>query len=101
MMSKDLLALNQGDAGTVKHISAGRCATRRLYEMGFNVGASVKIIKNDAGPVIVSLAGNKVALGRGIAAKVRLEINGQTYKLIEDKPEEVHEQADRLAENKN
>lgn len=73
-MDKGLLTLKQGDAGKVKLIDAGRCATRRLYEMGFNIGTPVKIIKNDAGPVIVSLAGNKVALGRGLAEKIKLEI---------------------------
>jgi ferrous iron transport protein A len=74
MMDKSLLTLKQGDQGKVKLIEAGRYATRRLYEMGFNIGAHVTIIKNDTGPVIVSLAGNKVALGRGLAAKIKLEI---------------------------
>ncbi|NMB42059.1 MAG: hypothetical protein GX996_09000 [Firmicutes bacterium] len=73
-MDKGLLTLIQGDTGKIKLIDAGRYATRRLYEMGFTVGAPVKIIKNDAGPVIVSLAGNKIALGRGLAEKIILEI---------------------------
>ncbi|NLK08422.1 MAG: ferrous iron transport protein A [Firmicutes bacterium] len=72
-MTHDLLTLNQGAVGKVCAIDAGRFATRRLYEMGFNIGAPVKVVKNDAGPVIVSLAGNKVALGRGLAGKIRLE----------------------------
>ena len=72
-MDKNLLTLNKGDAGRVKSIEAGRCATRRLYEMGFNIGAPIKVIKNDAGPIIVSLAGNKIALGRGLAEKINLE----------------------------
>lgn len=76
-MTKGLLTLRQGDTGKVQLISAGKCATKRLYEMGFNIGAPVKIIKNDAGPVIVSLAGNKVALGRGLAEKVNIETHEQ------------------------
>ncbi|HBG16088.1 MAG TPA: hypothetical protein DDW93_04850, partial [Firmicutes bacterium] len=40
------------------------------YEMGFNTGAKVKVIKNDAGPIIVSLSGQKIALGRGLAQKI-------------------------------
>ncbi|HZK18012.1 MAG TPA: FeoA family protein [Clostridia bacterium] len=75
-MDKGLLTLNQGDTGRVKLIDAGRCAAKRLYEMGFAIGTPVKVIKNDAGPVIVSLAGNKIALGRGIAEKVELEMLG-------------------------
>lgn len=73
-MSKNLLALKQGDTGRVKFIDTGRRGARRLYEMGFNVGSPVRMIKNDIGPVIVSLSGNKVALGRGMAEKVLLEM---------------------------
>ncbi len=73
-MTKNLTNLNNGDGGRVNAINAGRTATKRLYEMGFNTGAPVKIIKNDFGPVIVSLQGNKVALGRGLAGKILVEI---------------------------
>ncbi len=73
-MNKNLVTSKQGDIGKVKCIHAGRCATRRLCEMGLNIGAPVKIVKNDAGPIIVSLTGNKVALGRGLAEKIVLEV---------------------------
>lgn len=72
-MNSSLLTFRQGDVGKVKLIEAGRNATRRLFEMGFSIGAPVKIVKNDRGPVIVSLVGNKVALGRGLASKIMLE----------------------------
>jgi len=73
-MIKSLVALNKDDIGKVKEINAGKVATKRLYEMGLNTGATVKVAKNDKGPVIVCLAGNKVALGRGLAEKILLEI---------------------------
>lgn len=72
-MEKGLVSLKNGDEGKVKLIDAGRCATRRLYEMGLNIGATIKIIKNDTGPIIISIAGSKIALGRGLAEKVLLE----------------------------
>lgn len=72
-MTKQLTTFCKGDGGRVKGIDAGKCATKRLYEMGFNTGAPIKIIKNDSGPVIVSLNGNKVALGRGLACKIILD----------------------------
>jgi ferrous iron transport protein A len=56
--------------GRVARIAAGHSATRRLYEMGFNTGADVVVVKNDRGPVIVGLRGHKVALGRGLAEKM-------------------------------
>lgn len=81
-MNKGLLNLKKGEAGKVSLINAGKIATRRLYEMGFNTGAPVRIIKNDAGPVIVSLAGHKVALGRGLAEKIELDTSGITCKAV-------------------
>ncbi len=71
-MKTTLTELGPGERGQVKSIDAGRNATKRLYEMGFNTNAFVRIIKNDTGPVIVSINGNKVALGRGLAEKVVL-----------------------------
>lgn len=68
-----LTNLNPGKSGRVKNIAAGDCATKRLYEMGFNTGANVKVIKNDRGPVIVSLSGNKIAIGRGLANKIIID----------------------------
>ena len=72
MTNNNLLTLRKGDGGNVQAINAGRCATRRLYEMGFNIGAPVRVVRNDFGPVIVSLAGNKIAVGRGLAEKIKV-----------------------------
>ncbi|MFA5448480.1 MAG: FeoA domain-containing protein [Sphaerochaeta sp.] len=71
-MNVKLTSLQKGEKGKVHAIDAGKHATKRLYEMGFNTSARVTVIKNDAGPVIVSINGNKVALGRGLAYKVLL-----------------------------
>jgi ferrous iron transport protein A len=68
----NLTMLQKGDRGKVSSIDAGKYATKRLYELGFNTSASVTIIKNDFGPIIVSLNGNKVAVGRGLASKILL-----------------------------
>lgn len=69
-MTKKMTLLKKGELGLVNLISAGKNATKRLYEMGFYSGAEVKIVKNDLGPLIVSLNGNKIALGRGLAEKI-------------------------------
>ncbi|NLJ40774.1 MAG: ferrous iron transport protein A [Clostridiales bacterium] len=71
-----LLALDSlivGEKGIVNTINGGRTASRRLYEMGFNRGSSVQMVKNDIGPVIVSLAGSKIALGKGLARKILVQ----------------------------
>lgn len=65
-----LVNLHVGDRCKVARIQAGSSATRRLYEMGFNTGAQIQVLKNDRGPIIVGLGGHKIALGRGLAAKM-------------------------------
>ena len=65
-----LIQLRPGESGRVKRIVAGAYATKKLYEMGFNTNAVIQVLKNDRGPIVVSLAGNKIALGRGLADKV-------------------------------
>ncbi|MCF6466572.1 FeoA family protein [Clostridium sp. Cult2] len=70
MADASLIELNPGDNAKVKKINAGWNATKRLYEMGLNTGATFKVIKNDTGPIILSLSGNKIAIGRGLAQKI-------------------------------
>jgi FeoA domain. len=48
-------------------------ATKRLYELGLNTGAEVKVEKNDFGPIILRVYGNKLALGRGLAEHIEVE----------------------------
>lgn len=62
--------IDTGERGIVYDIFAGQRASKRLYEMGFNRGSELKVVKNDRGPIIVSLSGNKIALGRGLAQKI-------------------------------
>ncbi|NMA66362.1 MAG: ferrous iron transport protein A [Clostridiaceae bacterium] len=63
-------SLKVGQRAIVSSIAGGRMASKRLYEMGFNRGSQVRIIKNDIGPIIVCLAGSKIALGVGLARKI-------------------------------
>ncbi len=65
-----LTKLGPGKNCRIKKINAGMMATKRLYEMGLNTGSKIKVVKNDIGPVIVSIYGNKIALGRGLAEKI-------------------------------
>ena len=69
-MNVSLAQLKSGERGRVEKIQSRRCAARRLYEMGFNIGADFEVVKNDMGPVIVSLFGNNIAVGRCLAQKI-------------------------------
>jgi len=70
-MAKPLVQLRPGEEGTVVSIAAGRGLYRRLLELGLTPNARVKVVHNDGwGPVVVEIRGARIALGRGVAAKV-------------------------------
>ncbi|OYT59513.1 MAG: ferrous iron transport protein A [Desulfurococcales archaeon ex4484_217_1] len=58
----------------VVSIMAGRGAARRLAEMGLTPGSIVRILKNDVGPILLYVRGITVAIGKGMAMKVLVEI---------------------------
>lgn len=70
----NLISLKPKEHGKVKEISGGCTARKRLYELGLNKGAQVKMVKNDFGPLILNLSGNKLALGRGLASNIVIEM---------------------------
>ena len=69
-----LIDFRPEQSGRIKEISDGCQARKRLYELGLNKGAQVKMVKNDFGPIILNLSGNKLALGRGIASHILMEV---------------------------
>jgi len=67
----DLLRLNVGQEAEVKSIEGGQGLVRRLERLGIRSGARLRKV-SDAGPVVVDLGGCQVALGRGMAARVKV-----------------------------
>lgn len=68
-----LIDLKEGDKAIINGI-ANRCkAKRRLYELGLHKGVKFEVIKNNIGPVILSVSGSKLAIGRGLANKIYVE----------------------------
>ncbi len=57
----------------IKGIMGCGKAKKRLYELGLYKNSMVKVMKNDFGPLILNLSGNKLALGRNLAARVVVE----------------------------
>lgn len=68
-----LINLQPNEVGRVKEISGCQEVKKRLFELGLNRGAQVKIVKNDIGPIILMMSGNKLALGRGLASKIIIQ----------------------------
>lgn len=68
-----LIDMKPNETGRVKDIVGGTQVKKRLYELGLNRGSEIKVIKNDIGPVILAISGNKLALGKGLASKIMIQ----------------------------
>ncbi|MCK4260716.1 MAG: ferrous iron transport protein A [Halanaerobiales bacterium] len=62
-----------GQNGKIKEIVGGKGFRERLMEMGFNKGSTIKVIRNDSGPLIVIVKESRMAVGRGMAQKIFVE----------------------------
>jgi len=71
--------LRPGDSGRVAFTRGGGTACQRIAEMGLCRGAEVKVVNAAPfhGPVEVEVKGTRLALGRGLADKVYVEV-GET-----------------------
>ncbi len=76
MHRTSLAELYANEQATILSFASGRVETARLASLGFTPGAEVNMIQNYGhGPLIVTVRGTRVALGRGEAAKIFVEWN--------------------------
>lgn len=82
-MELPLTALKDNESGIIKSIKASSRGLRgwgfhkRLMDMGLTPGTIVTVVKSAPfhGPVEVSVKGSRLALGRGMAERIIVEIN--------------------------
>lgn len=68
-----LARLGSGEIGFVEALEGGHGFVSRLAALGFTPGATVQVIRNyGAGPIIVSVRGAQIALGRGEAGRIKV-----------------------------
>jgi len=74
------ITLNKATAGQqarLVRIEAGRGLTHRLSELGLTPGVELTVMQADRhGPILVSVRGSRIALGRGMAHKLEIEPTG-------------------------
>jgi len=70
--------LYPGDTATVSSIEGGSFLRARLESLGIHVGDTVSLVSRGAfrGPVLITVHGSQVALGRGVAQRVFVTSTG-------------------------
>lgn len=67
--------LPAGASGIVRRFSGGQNFTARLAALGFMPGTEVMVVQNyGCGPMIVAVRGARLALGRGEAGKIHIDV---------------------------
>lgn len=74
-MKKNLIELKPKEIGRIIEIQGGIGLSRRLEVMNIRLGKNIKKITSNPlrGPIIIEIDQRKVAIGRGMAAKVIVE----------------------------
>jgi ferrous iron transport protein A len=69
-----LSTIANGESVRIQRIESGHTLLSRLATLGFTPGAQLQVVQNRGrGPLIVSVRGGRVALGRGEATKIMVE----------------------------
>jgi ferrous iron transport protein A len=75
-------------------IDGGHRVRSHLNNLGIHIGDWLTVIERAPfrGPVLVEINGSRLALGRGIAAKIRVDVDGMLEPLVRRPPEVEVEQ---------
>lgn len=76
-------------------IEGGHRVRAHLNTLGIHIGDWLTVVERAPfhGPVLVEVNGSRLALGRGIAAKIRVDIDGSLEPLVRQPPDIEAEQA--------
>ena len=70
-----LTSLPPGQRARLVRIEGGRQAVHRLSEMGLTPGVELEVLRrNGGGPLLLAVRDTRLALGRGMADRVLVEI---------------------------
>ena len=78
----------------VMMIDGGHRVRAHLNTLGIHIGDWLTVVERAPfrGPVLVDINGTRLALGRGVAAKIRVEMDGSLQPLVRPQPEAETEQ---------
>lgn len=67
-----LTEMSQSDRGRITAITGCRHARQHLALRGLSEGCIIKVISSGCGPVVVEVKGITLAIGRGMAGRIRV-----------------------------
>ena len=70
-----LTMAGNGDTGTIIRITGRDDVRQHLAEMGFVVGTDITVLSEIAGSMILSVKDSRVALDRGMAGRIFVELH--------------------------
>ena len=68
-----LIDIPAGKSARVVDVTGGMGMKNRLAAIGIYPGATVKVVKSPPGPMIIEVSGTRLALGKGMAARIEVE----------------------------
>jgi len=69
---KFLYELQPGEWARIINIEGGQRFRQRLYLRGMKEGDTVRVVSSIRGPVVIEVNRSIIALGRGMARKIRI-----------------------------
>jgi len=69
-----LSMLGMGERARLVSVNAGESLTSRLNAMGLTPGVEVTVIQDSGGPLLLGVRDSRLALGRGMAQKIFVEL---------------------------
>lgn len=77
LLAEGLLPLSdcpRGHTACLRCLHVDRCVVHRLLELGLTPGVELRVVQDSGGPMLVSVRGSRVALGRDLAANLWVEV---------------------------
>jgi len=72
-----LLETPKGKTVRIIEYKGGKGVSLKLRQLGLTPGKEVKVLRHAplGGPLMIDVEGRSIALGRGIAARIKVEMN--------------------------
>ncbi len=75
-----LSSISAGQSVRLICVDAGQRLTHRLAELGLTPGVEFTVLQDNGGPLVISVRNSRIAIGRGMAKKINVEVVGSPIK---------------------